>query len=78
MGKMLSRSRRELKALAGDPLLLLIITLIFISLILFIVYPLIKVILVSFQTTPGGAFSLAVFQDVFKSRYLGQAFWNSV
>jgi iron(III) transport system permease protein len=78
MGQLLSRSRRELKALAGDPLLFLIITLIFISLALFIVYPLIKVIMVSFQTAPGGKFTLAVFQDVFKSRYLGQAFWNSV
>jgi iron(III) transport system permease protein len=77
-GKLLVRSRRELKALTGDPLLLFIITLIFISLILFIVYPLVKVILVSFQTTPGGKLSLAVFQEVFKSRYLGQAFLNSV
>jgi iron(III) transport system permease protein len=78
VSQFLSRSRRELKTLAGDPLLLLVITLIFISLVLFIIYPLTKVILVSFQAAPGGKFSLAVFQDVFKSRYLGQAFWNSV
>jgi iron(III) transport system permease protein len=77
-GKFLSRSRRELKALLGDPLLFLVITLIFVSLGLFIVYPLVKVILVSFQTAPGGKFTLAVFQDVFMSRYLGQAFRNSV
>jgi iron(III) transport system permease protein len=78
VGKLLSRSRRELRALLGDPFLLLIITLVFVSLILFIIYPLIKVILVSFQAAPGGKFTLAVFKDVFMSRYLGQAFWNSV
>jgi iron(III) transport system permease protein len=78
LNRLFNRSRRELKALAGDPLLLISITLIFISLVLFIVYPLAKVILVSFQTTPGGKLTLAVFQEALNSRYLGQAFWNSV
>ncbi|MDR1863453.1 MAG: iron ABC transporter permease [Treponema sp.] len=70
------RSWRELKALAGDPVLLFVVTLIFVSLILFIVYPLIKVILVSFKD--GGGYGLGVFKEVFSSRYLGQAFRNSI
>jgi len=74
----LKKTWRELKALAGDPLLFIIITLIFISLALFIVYPLIKVIIVSFQTKIGGALTLNVFREVFASRYLQRAFWNSI
>ena len=74
----LKKSLREVKALSGDPFLFIIIALIFASLILFIIYPLIKVILVSFQAGQGGGFTLAVFREVLASRYLAQAFWNSV
>ena len=78
MNNHLKKTWRELKALAGDPLLFIIITLIFISLALFIVYPLIKVIIVSFQTKIGGTLTLNVFREVFASRYLQRAFWNSI
>ncbi|MCL2319035.1 MAG: ABC transporter permease subunit, partial [Treponema sp.] len=78
MKTVFKKSWRELKALAGDPSLFFIITLIFVSLALFIVYPLIKVIMVSFQTKIGGPFTLAVFKDVFASQYLARAFWNSI
>jgi iron(III) transport system permease protein len=71
-------SWREFKTLLGDPLLFLIITLIFVSLALFIVYPLAKVITVSFQARPGGPFTLDTFREVLGSRYLGRAFWNSI
>ncbi|GHV94284.1 hypothetical protein AGMMS50293_06040 [Spirochaetia bacterium] len=74
----LKKSWRELKSLSGDPLLFIIIALIFISLILFIIYPLVKVIIVSFQSSPGGPLTLSVFKEVFTSRYLGRAFWNSI
>ena len=74
----LKKSWRELKALAGDPALLIVIALIFISLVLFIIYPLAKVIVVSFQARLRGPFTLDVFKDVFASRYLARAFWNSI
>ena len=78
MPNSLKRSWRELKALAGDPALFVVIALVFISLALFIVYPLAKVIMVSFQTKLRGSFTLDVFKDVFASRYLARAFWNSM
>ena len=78
MRNLLKKTWRELKALAGDPLLFVIITLIFVSLALFIVYPLIKVIIVSFQTKLGGTLTLNVFREIFASRYLARAFWNSI
>ena len=78
MHNLLKKTWRELKALSGDPPLFVIITLIFISLALFIVYPLAKVIIVSFQTRLGGPLTLGVFREVFASRYLARAFWNSI
>jgi len=75
---MLKKTWREIKALAGDPPLFIIIILIFISLALFIVYPLAKVIVVSFQSRLGGPFTLDVFKEVLSSRYLARAFWNSI
>ena len=42
------RSRRQIKLIAGDPLLLIVILVILTSVILFIIYPLSKVIITSF------------------------------
>jgi len=78
MNNQLKKTSREFKALLSDPLLLIIITLIFVSLAIFIIYPLAKVIIVSFQTGPGGSFTLDVFRDVISSSYLRLAFWNSI
>ena len=70
------KSLRELKMASRDPLLFFVILLVLASLIIFIVYPLYCVILASFKTNTG--YSLSVFKEVFGSKYLGQAFWNSV
>lgn len=67
---------RQIRQLSRDPLLLLVILAILASLILFILYPLLRVILTS--VLPGGRFSLAVLGEVFASWYLRRAFLNSV
>ena len=76
-GAVFKRSWRELKTLSRDPPLFIVISLIFVSLAVFIVYPLLKVILVSLQN-PQGGYTLAVFSDVLRSAYLREAFGNSV
>jgi len=60
----------------GDPLLLIVILLVLASLVIFIIYPLVSVVLTAFRT--GTGYSFSVFRDVLASRYLRQAFWNSV
>ncbi len=70
------RSLRQLKQIANDPLLLIVILVILASLILFILYPLVKVITTSFL--PEGKFSFSVFKEVFSSWYLRRAFFNSI
>ena len=78
LSNQLKKTSREFKALLGDPLLLIIITLIFVSLAIFIIFPLARVIMASFQSTPGGPFTLDVFRDVISSNHLRLAFWNSI
>ena len=77
MKNFFKRTWREFRALSGDPLLFFIIALVFVSLALFIVYPLAKVIVVSFQARQGGPLTLDVFREVLASRYIARAFWNS-
>ena len=68
--------KRQIKAVSKDPLLLTVILIILLSLIVFILYPLIKVIAVSvFQK---GVFTLSVLKETVTSWYLRQAFLNSV
>ncbi len=74
--KTVDRSWREVKMVSRDPLLLLVILLILSSLVIFIVYPLVRVVAASFRT--GQGYSFAVFKEVLASKYLRQAFWNSV
>ncbi|QQO11044.1 ABC transporter permease [Breznakiella homolactica] len=67
---------RDLKKLSKDPLLLIVIILLIASLTLFIVYPLIRICIVSFQS--GGKFSLINFKEAFSFWYYRQALWNSL
>ncbi len=71
-----ARLRRDIKMVVGDPLLLIVILLVLASLVIFIIYPLVSVVLTAFRT--GTGYSFSVFRDVLASRYLRQAFWNSV
>jgi iron(III) transport system permease protein len=65
-----------MKMIARDPLLLTVILAVMASLAVFIVYPLASVVLASLVAD--GAFTPAVFAEVFASKYLMQALWNSV
>ncbi|MCF7934683.1 MAG: ABC transporter permease subunit, partial [Spirochaetia bacterium] len=62
--------------MAKDPLLLTVVLVIFASVILFILYPLFKVIIVS--VFPDGAFSLSMLGKVVSSWHLRTAFLNSL
>lgn len=68
----------EMKKMRKDPLLLIMIALILISLMLFIVYPLVKVCIVSF--TYQGHFSFKNFFDAmtYSKGYYAKALWNSL
>ncbi len=66
----------EIKVVGSDPLLLIVIIVILLSLVVFILYPLVKVIAVS--VFPKGKFTLSVLKETISSWYLRQAFVNSV
>ncbi len=70
------RSKRQLRMLVKDPLLFSVITVILLSLIIFIIYPLIKVILTSVYSK--NHFSLSVYKEIVTSWYLRRAFLNSI
>ncbi len=72
----LQRSKRQTRMLLKDPLLFIVITIILLSLIIFIIFPLIKVILTS--VFPKNKFSLSVFKEIVSSWYLRRAFLNSI
>ncbi len=67
---------REVRMLSRDPLLFTAVIVIFIAVLLFILYPLIKVILVSVYDD--GTFTLSVLAKVVSSWHLRQAFFNSI
>ncbi|MDR1107492.1 MAG: iron ABC transporter permease [Spirochaetaceae bacterium] len=71
-----SKVLREFKQLSKDPLLLVVILLLLISLTLFIVYPLVRIGIVSFRSREG--FSLANFREAFSFWYYRRALWNSL
>jgi len=74
-----SRSSRAIgafKRIARDPLLLIISILTLLSLIVFVAYPLLSVLIQSLKTDSG--YSLATYIDVAKSAYLRKAFYNSL
>jgi len=63
--------------LLRDPVLLLIIVLIFVALAIFIVYPLFRVFAVS-MTNKDGGFDLSAYSHAFSNRYMRQGFFNSL
>jgi len=74
-----SRSSRAIGAfrrIARDPLLLIISIATLLSLIVFVAYPLLSVLIQSLKTD--GGYSLATYIDVAKSAYLRKAFYNSL
>ncbi len=72
----ISRKYRELRILLGDPLLFIVIAIVGISVILFILYPLIKVILSGIVIND--RFSFSIIKEIVSSWYLRQAFRNSI
>ena len=71
-----ARRGREFRRLLADPVVLLAVVLIQAALLVFIVWPLIRVVIVSL--TPGGAFSLDGFRDQLRSWYVQRAVANSL
>ncbi len=71
------KAKRELRLLWRDPLLLILVTLIVLSLAIFVIYPLAFVFLKSIQTR-GGAWTFANYQRFLTYRYLRNALWNSL
>jgi len=74
--KWFKKSSQEISFIAKDPILLLAVLLIFGSLIIFILYPLCKVITVSVFSK--GQFSFIVLKDVISNWYFRQGFYNSI
>jgi iron(III) transport system permease protein len=75
--KTLKTAKRQIVLLARDPLLLLLAVAIFLSLAVFVVYPLGAVLSRSFQGEQGG-FSLENYARFARFGYLWSALWNSV
>ena len=72
-----NQAKRELEILWRDPVLAVLVLVILISLALFVVFPLIAVLLKSFQTQ-GGEWTLANYHRFLTFRYLKNALWNSL
>ena len=73
---MMKRFLNDLKLISREPVILIVILLLMAALVLFIIYPLCRVISMSFITE--GKFSLAALQEIFTSRYMHQALLNSL
>ena len=71
-----NRTGKQIRLISRDPFLLIVIVLILASLIVFILYPLFRVIVKS--VVIDGRLSLSVLGEVFSSWYLRRAFLNSV
>ncbi|MBM7560215.1 ABC transporter permease [Marinitoga litoralis] len=67
----------KFKKLLKNPSLLILLILIFISLFIFIIFPLYKVFLISF-TNSENKFSLDVYKEVLSNDYMKQGFKNSI
>lgn len=72
----MKKTIQELRLLRRDPLLFSIVLIIMVSVILFILYPLLRVITES--VFPEGIFTLEVLGKVISSWHLRQAFYNSL
>ena len=72
----LDRSIGELKRIAKDPLLAIVVLAVLAALMVFIVYPLASVVLTALR--PEGRWSFGVFREIADSPYMRQAFSNSI
>jgi iron(III) transport system permease protein len=72
----LERSGGNLRRLFRDPLLAITVATVLASLMLFILYPLISVVVTSLRSE--GRWTTEVFIQVVRNAYLRQAFWNSI
>jgi iron(III) transport system permease protein len=72
----LKRAGGDLRRLVRDPLLAITVTTVLASLILFILYPLISVVVTSLRSE--GRWTTEVFVQVVRNAYLRQAFRNSI
>lgn len=70
------RKRRVLRGAVKDPALVVSVAVIWALLILFIVYPLSKILVLAFER--GGHFSLANIVEILSTRNQLRAFWNSL
>ncbi len=71
-----SRATGNLKRIARDPLLLAVAFLTLLSLVVFVLYPILSVAVQSLKTDAG--YSFGVYGEVAKSVYLRRAFYNSL
>jgi iron(III) transport system permease protein len=69
-------AKRQIELLARDPLLLFLVGAIFLSLAIFVAYPLAAVLSKSFQSEQG-SFSLENYVRFVQFGYLWNALWNS-
>lgn len=77
MHQKIRKGVRDLQLLKRDPLIALLIGFTALSLIIFVIYPLLSVLIKSFQTMDGD-FSLASYNRFIRFRYLRNALWNSL
>jgi iron(III) transport system permease protein len=75
--KTLTTARRQIELMARDPLLAVLVGLLFLSLTVFVVYPLAAVLARSFQNEQGSP-SLENYVRFLRYGYLWSALWNSV
>lgn len=72
-----AHGRREIRLLARDPLLAFLVVLLFLSLALFVAYPLLSVLVKSLQTDEG-AFTFGNYTRFLTFKYLRSSLWNSL
>ncbi len=77
MHQKIRRGMRDLQLLKRDPFIALLIMFTALSLIIFVIYPLLSVLVKSFQTMDG-VFSLANYNRFIRFKYLRNALWNSL
>ena len=72
-----AHGRREIRLLARDPLLAFLVVLLFLSLALFVAYPLLSVLVKSLQTDEG-TFTFGNYTRFLSFKYLRSSLWNSL
>ncbi|HRX25948.1 MAG TPA: ABC transporter permease subunit, partial [Aminivibrio sp.] len=72
-----AHGRREIRLLARDPLLAFLVVLLFLSLALFVAYPLLSVLVKSLQSDEG-TFTFGNYTRFLTFKYLRSSLWNSL